>query len=274
LSQGKYTVEILKKFRMTDCRSMPTPMMMNLKKVNKASSNSGKIDPHFYTQLIESLMYRVNTIPDICYVVSVLSQFMSQPRQTHWIAAKHVLTYLRGTFGYGLRYASGVDMRLQGYADAYWAGSTVDRKSISGCCFTLGSAMVSCCSRKQTSVALSIAEAKYIALCVAVCEAVWLHKLLADLFGHEMDSTITHCDNQSCVKLSENHVFHDKSKHIEIKYHYMRNMVQRKAIHVQYLSTHEQVANVFTKLLARIKFKYFRERLGVVENVSLAEREC
>jgi hypothetical protein len=115
-------------------------------------------------------MYLVNTRPDICYAVSVLSQFMSQPRQTHWIAAKHVLRYLRGTVGYGLRYASGVDMRLQGYADADWAGSAVDRKSTSGCCFTLGSAMVSWCSRKQTSVALSTAEAEYIALCVAVCK--------------------------------------------------------------------------------------------------------
>jgi hypothetical protein len=120
---------------------MPTPMVMNLKKMNEASSDSGEIDPHLYRQLIGSLMYLVNTRPDICYAVSVLSQFMSQPRQTHWIAAKHVLRYLRGTVGYGLRYASGVDMRLQGYADADWAGSAVDRKSTSGCCFTLGSAM-------------------------------------------------------------------------------------------------------------------------------------
>ena len=118
----------------------------------------------------------------------------------------------------GLRYASGVDMRLQGYANANWAGSAVDRKSTFGCCFTLGSAMVSWCSRKQSSVALSIAEAEYIALCVAVREAMWLRKLLADLFGREMDSTVIHCDNQSCVKLSENLVFHHKLKQIKIKY--------------------------------------------------------
>jgi hypothetical protein len=131
-----------------------------------------------------------------------------------------------------MRYATRVDMILQGYADADWAGSIVDRKSTFGCCFTLGSVMVSWCSRKQSSVALSITEAEYIALCVAVHEEVWLRKLLAYLFGHEMDSTIIHCDNQSCVKLSENHVFHDKSKHIEIKYHYIRDMVQRKAVHM------------------------------------------
>jgi hypothetical protein len=88
-------------------------------------------------------MYLVNTIPDICYVVNVLNQFMSQSRQTHWITSKHVLRYIQGTVGYGLRYASGVDMRLQGYADADWVGNTVDQKSTSGCYFTLGSAMVS-----------------------------------------------------------------------------------------------------------------------------------
>jgi hypothetical protein len=112
LSQEKYTMEILKKFGMTDCKPMPTPMVMNLKKLSKNSSASAEIDPHLYRQLIGSLMYMVNTRPDICYVVSVLGQFMNQPRQTHWIAGKRVLRYLRGTIGYGLRYASGVDMRL------------------------------------------------------------------------------------------------------------------------------------------------------------------
>jgi hypothetical protein len=95
---------------------------------------------------------------------------------------------------------------------------------------------------------------------VAVHEVVWLRKFLADLFGHEMDSTVIHCDNQSCVKLSENPMFNDKSKHIEIKYHYIRDMVQRKEVHVKYLSTHEEVADVFTKPLSRTKFEYFRER--------------
>ena len=97
---------------MTACKPMPTPMVMNLKKLNKTSSDLGEIDPHLYRQLIGSLMYLVKTRPDICYAVNVLNQFMSQPRQTHWIAAKYVLKYLRGTVGYGLRYASGVDMRL------------------------------------------------------------------------------------------------------------------------------------------------------------------
>jgi hypothetical protein len=109
---------------------------------------------------------------------------------------------------------------------------------------------------------------------VAVREAVWLCKLLTNLFDHEMDPTIIHCDNQSCVKLSENPVFHNRSKHIEIKYHDIIDMVQRKAVCVQYLPTHELIVDIFAKPLAKRKFEYFRERLGLVENASLAEREC
>jgi hypothetical protein len=120
-------------------------------------------------------------------------------------------------------------------------------------------------------VDLSTTETEYIALSVEVCEAVWLCKLLTDLFDHEMDLTIIHCDNQSCVNLSENPVFHDRSKHIEIKYHYIRDMVQRKTIHVQYISTHEQIVDIFTKPLAKTKFEYFCERLGLIENASLAD---
>jgi hypothetical protein len=100
---------------------MPTPIVMDLKKMNDASTDSGEIDKHLYRQLIGSLMYLVNTKPYICYAVNVLSQFMSQPRQNHWIVAKYVLIYLRGTIGYGLRYASSVYLSLSRYADADWA---------------------------------------------------------------------------------------------------------------------------------------------------------
>jgi hypothetical protein len=131
LSQRKYTIEILKRFGMLDCKSMATLMVLNMKKLSEPSSDSDLIDLTIYRQLIGSLMYLVNTRPDICYAVSAISQFTSQSRQLHWVAKKHVLRYLRGIVGYGLRYASNVDMRLQGYADSDWAGSTMDRKSTS-----------------------------------------------------------------------------------------------------------------------------------------------
>jgi hypothetical protein len=221
LSQGKYIVEILKKFGMLNCKPMATPMVMNLKKLSVYSSNLDKIDLTLCRQLIGSLMYLVNTIPYICYAMSAFSQFMIQPRQTHWIAMKHVLRYLQGTVGHGLRYASSIDMRLQGSIDSDWERRVVDRKRTLGCCFTLESTMVSWCNRKQTFVVLSTAEVDYIALSVVVRKAVWLCKILSYLFGHVLDSTIIHCDNHSCVKFSENPVFHEKSKHIDIKYHYI-----------------------------------------------------
>jgi hypothetical protein len=121
--------------------------------------------------------------------------------------------------------------------------------------------------QEAASMALSTAEAEYIAANVASREAVWLGKLLAGLFDLELEPTLIHCDNQSCVKLSENHVFSDKSKHIEIKYHYIQDMVQKGVVELQYISTDEQIANILTKSLSRVKYEYFRDKLGVMKNV-------
>ena len=113
-------------------------------------------------------------------------------------------------------------------------------------------------------MALSTIEAKYVATCSTSCEPLWLRKLLSDLFDLQLDATCIYCENQSCVKLSENPMFHDKSKHIEIKYHYIRDMVQKGEVKLQYVVTEEQIADVLTKPLARVKFEYFREKLGVL----------
>jgi hypothetical protein len=148
LEQGKYAVEILRRFRMMDCKSMTTPMTTNLNMLG--ASDSDLVDPTMYRKLIGSLMYLVNTRPNICFVVNTLSQFMVESRQVHWVATKHVLRYLRGTVGFGLRYVRGDGVRLHGYSDSDWAGSAVERKSTSGGCFNLGSTMVSWYNRKQT----------------------------------------------------------------------------------------------------------------------------
>jgi hypothetical protein len=124
--------------------------------------------------------------------------------------------------------------------------------------------MISWQSRKQSSIALSTAEAKYIAACSTSCEAIWLRKLLTDIFVLEMRAIAILCDNQSCIKMTENHVFHDRSKHIEIRYHFIRDMVQRGALKLQYISTDEQVVDMLTKPLSRVKFEYFRDNLGIV----------
>ena len=146
---------------------------------------------------------------------------MSEPRHMLWIAAKHVLKYLHGTIDHGLRYTSIGGVRLFGYTDSDWADSVVDRKSTSGYCFSMGSAMISWSSRKQSSMALSTAKGEYIVASDASKEVIWPRELLEGLFGDVLETTVIHCDNQSCVKLSENPVFHDTSKHIENRYHYL-----------------------------------------------------
>jgi hypothetical protein len=157
-----------------------------------------------------------------------------KPKRVHLVATKHVMRYL------------------------------MDKKNTSRYCFSLGSTMTSWKSRKQSSIALSTTEAEYIAACSAICEAIWLQKLLIGPFNLEMEDTLILCDNQSCITMIENPVFHDKTKHIEIQYHYIRDMVQKGAVKLQYVGTNEQVANVLTKPLSRVKFEYFQDKLGVV----------
>jgi hypothetical protein len=253
LNQGKYTVEILKRFDMLECKPMNTPMEAKLKLLVNTSSEL--IDSTLYRQIIGSLMYLANTRPDICFAVNTLSQILVEPRHVHLVAAKHVMRYLKGTIDCGLSYDGEHDFTLNGYTDANWAGSVFDRKSNSGCCFSLGSVMILWQSRKQSSTALSTTEAQYIAACSTTCEAIWLRKLLIGLFDLEMRATLILCDNQSCIKMTANPVFHDRSKHIEIRYHYIRDMVQRRALKLQYISTDEQVADVLSLDQATISYK-------------------
>eukprot|EP00253_Pinus_taeda_P024512 PITA_24512 len=144
----------------------------------------------------------------------------------------------------------------------------------SGCCFGLGSAVVSWFSRKQQSLALSSAEAEYMAASLASCEAIWLRKMLFGLFSQPLRPSVIYCDNQNCIKLTENPVFHDRSKHIGIKYHFIRDYVQKGAVKLEYISTDEQVAYILTKALPRGKHVYFKDKMGVVRNTLLDKREC
>ena len=153
LTQGKYAVDILQRFGMQDCKSMSVPMTTNLTKLRDSASSSQSVNSTLYRQLIGSLMYLVHTRPDICYTLNAPSQFMSDPKHIHLVAAKHVLRYVQGTITYGLRYTFSSGVLLSGYAYSDWDGSAVDRKSTSGYCFVMGSAMISWSSRKQGSIA-------------------------------------------------------------------------------------------------------------------------
>jgi hypothetical protein len=267
-------VDVLKRFGMMDCKSMSTPMITNLRKLHDFDTGSDLVDPTMYRQLIGSLMYMIQSRPNICYAVIAMSQFMDEPRQRHWVVAKHILRYLRGTIACGLRYTSSCGLFLHGYAKADWAGSPVDRKSTSKYCFSLGSAMISWSSRKQGSIAQSTTKAEYIATSDASKEVVWLRKLVSWLFDDKLEAMMVHCDNQNCIKLTENPIFHDRSKHIDMKYHFIRDMVQRKIVKLQYIATSEQVVDILTKPLPLRQFVQLRGKLGVAENDSLAERQA
>eukprot|EP00253_Pinus_taeda_P013485 PITA_13485 len=234
LGQGKYIVDILSKFHMEDYKHMSTPMTTNWKKLH--ASDSELVDPNLYRQMIGCLMYFVNTRPYICFAVNTMSQFM-------W------------------------------YTDLDWTGCASNRKSTSGCCFGLGSAVVLWISLKQQLVALSSVEAKYMAASFPSCEAIWIHKMLFGLFGQALIPSVIYSDNQSCINLMENPVFHDRSKHIEIKYHFIRDYVQKGVVKLEYIFTNEQVADIFTKALPLGKHVYFRDKMGVVRNAFLSKRE-
>ncbi|XP_057826547.2 uncharacterized mitochondrial protein AtMg00810-like [Cryptomeria japonica] len=157
-----------------ECKPLSTPMETNLHKLKVEAEESEPIDPTLYREIVGSLMHLVNTRLDICYATNVVSHFMCEPKKIHLMAAKHILRYLRGSIGFGLNYEQ-VEINLQGYSDFDWAGSTTDRKSTTGCCFNLGSAMISWFSRKQSAVALSSTEAEYMAASMGAREAIQTH---------------------------------------------------------------------------------------------------
>jgi hypothetical protein len=204
----------------------------------------------------------VNTRLDIFYAVKQLSQVMAKPTKLFWKAGKHVLRYLKGTSEYGLWYKQMDEVKLHGFMDADWAGNPTDKKSTSGGIFSIVSTVVSWYNRKKRSVALSSSEAEYMAASQATCEAIWMRNILVGLFGSHLDPTVIHCDNQSCIKLLINLVFHDRYKHIDIRYHHLRDFVQQKIMLLQYIPTEDQDAEILMKALTRENLNIIETRLG------------
>ena len=163
---------------MMKCKAMTTPMASNMKLLSDASSKT--LDATMYHQMIGSLMYLTNMRPDICFALNTL-------RHVHLIAAKHIMRYLKGTVEYGLKYEVNQKINLEVYVDSDWASNAIDRKSTYGCCFIMGSSVISWFSMKQYCVALSTTEAEYVVACSTSCEAVWLRKLLSDLCDLQLD---------------------------------------------------------------------------------------
>ena len=194
----------------------------------------------------------MGTRPDLAFAVAALSQFSSNPGQPHWDTIKHVLRYLRGTAGYKLTYGGrpGASLLFDGYCDSDWGSNIDDRRSITGYVFTLGGGAVSWQSKKQPTVALSSVEAEYMAAAQAAREALWWQKLLRELGVARHPATVIHTDSQGSIALSKNPEHHARSKHIDIRHHFIREQVVANHISLQYVPTEDMLADVMTKPLA------------------------
>eukprot|EP00253_Pinus_taeda_P031978 PITA_31978 len=264
ISQARYVNEVLGRFNMQECKVAITPMIMGLK-LSKEDNNKD-FDPILYKSIVGNLMYLTTTRSDIMFAVSLISRFMERPKEAHWQAAKRILRYVKGTKRFGILYNFSESSDLVGYTDSDWVGSVDDWKSTSGYVFHMGSGEISWASKKQPIVALSIAEAEYVAATAAACQAVWMRRMLRSLCQEQANATIIFCDNSSAIALSKNSVFHKRTKHIDTRFHYIRELVRNGEIILQHCSTQEQVADILTKPLDQKSFEFLRKRLGMVNN--------
>jgi len=267
MSQENYVKTVLKKFNMEECKPVSTPMNASEKllKVELSREEYQEMKNVPYSQAVGSLMYlAVSTRPDIAYAVSCLSQFNNCPAKCHWSAVKHVMRYLKKTQHFSLKFfKTGQD--LHGYVDSDWGGNVIDRRSYTGYVFLLGGAPISWEARKQKSVALSSTEAEYMAMCEASKEAVYLKRFFKDInFEKSCQNTVVlYCDNQGAQKLVKNPVYHSRTKHIDIRHHYVREIYEKKEIDIKYIPTNDMVADIFTKPLFKMKHELHITKLGI-----------
>lgn len=264
MTQRRYIHDMLQEFGMHECKPATTPMLEKLKLVPEM--NAPPVDVSLYQRMVGKLIFLSHTRIDIAYSVSMISRFMACPQEPHQQAVKHLLRYLNGTKDYALLYRRGGGRDLHGYTDADWAADAHDRKSTTGYVFFLGSTPITWNSRKQPTVALSSTESEYMALTEGTKEAVWLRRLLSEI--QAIDSRIPTQilgDNQGSLNLARNPVYHGRTKHIEVRHHFIREKLQSGEVKIDFTPTTDQLADILTKALGRIAFERQRKQLGLVQ---------
>lgn len=261
MNQSKYIRELLDKFQLAECKPVSIPIEGSL------YENTGPPANYQYRQLLGALLYiSVSTRPDICFAVSFLSRFLSNHTKSHWTRAVKVLRYLKGTENYGIVF-SGAKGNLQdtlfGYSDSDYANDPTTRKSVSGCLFVLNSGPIIWTSSQQRSVSLSTTESELIAACLCAQSGLWLKYLFNEL-GFEITPKIK-IDSQSALALIHNPVYHKRSKHIEVKYLFIREKCADKELLFEYVPTERQLSDILTKPLTRYRFTFLRSLLSIRE---------
>ena len=266
LDQEKYIQDILSRFQMSSCTPANTPFASGtdlLASSSPAEDNDPSIVAN-YQSMVGSLMYAmIGSRPDISYAVSKLSQFSSNPTQQHVKAAKHVLRYLAATKHYSLHYGISDETIFFGHSDSDWAGDKNDRHSTTGYVFLLAGGATCWASRRQPTVALSSTEAEYMAVTDASKHAIWLQTIFSDIGIDSDDPTPIHVDNQGCIDLTSNPVHHKRTKHIDIRHHFIRECVEDKKVEVIKIPTGENIADALTKSLPLDKHVYFTGKMGL-----------
>ncbi|XP_074328340.1 secreted RxLR effector protein 161-like [Apium graveolens] len=222
------------------------------------------VDPTQFKSMVGGLRYLVHTRPDIRFAVGIVSRYMERPTVLHYNAVKRILRYVKGTLEYGLNYVRGSgNYILSGFSDSDLGGNIEDKKSTGGIVFYLDDSLISWVSQKQRCVALSSCEAEFMAGTAAACQAVWLRKLLSQIVDVKPGPVIIYLDNRSAIDLAKNQVFHGRSKHIDIQYHFIRECIEKGEIKLMHVHTSEQKADILTKALAAVKFERMCELLGM-----------
>ncbi|GJV35661.1 retrovirus-related pol polyprotein from transposon TNT 1-94 [Tanacetum coccineum] len=263
-NQSKYIKEMLKKFGLEDSKPMKTPMSTETKLTRDEEGES--VDNTKYRGMIGSLLYLTASRPDIMFSVCLCARFQEDPKTSHLEAVKRIFRYIKGTTHLGLWYPKGSGIETIVYADSDHAGDYVDRKSTSGVCTFMGCCLTSWFSKKQTALAISTTEAEYVSAGKACQQALWMKQALVD-YGVRLDDIPIMCDNKGAIDLSKNPVQHSRTKHIEIRHHFLRDNIQKGNISIEKVSSEDNIADILTKPLKREPFNYLRLGLGMMEQI-------
>jgi hypothetical protein len=267
LSQTTYIDTILERFSLADAKPYATPMVPGAN-YTRAQAPSDAAEAAYmekipYREAIGSLMYAaIATRPDIAFAVSTLSQFLDNPGRIHWEAVKRIFRYLAGTKDYSLTYGN-ERHHLTGFTDADGAAQE-HRRAISGYAFFIDGGAVSWASKKQELITLSTAEAEYVAATHAAKECIWLQRFIEPLFGPSPAPTTLYCDNQAALHLATGDNYHARTKHIDIRFHFIRQTIADKQITMVYCPTDEMTADILTKPLPKYKTALHLQNLGLV----------